>query len=170
MDKDQEDKLNDLLEEALDDLLDDTKDGEDEDNPKPGDPDEQEMTEELNAELAQIDPQHSQQNLNPSVPPIFQLMQNLVSKELLYPPLMELILKFEQWHARHGRYLSKQDFERYDKQICLIHDIIDNFEDDDLSTEEKFERNLELLEQVQSLGPLPEELRVLDDENRCAIM
>lgn len=177
--------LNQLLEDALDDLLLDK-----DDEPTTGDSasvaavkekkkeppetmmvDEKEMdkffasmTEKLNsAEMPKIDPSES-------VPQILDLMQNLLSKELLYPALKDLSPKFEDWLKKNLTSLSKEDRRRYKEQLSKIHEIIDVFDDESLEDRERFEKNLVLMEQMQSLGAPPEELTVPDGMSKCSIM
>lgn len=128
------------------------------------------MTEQLKAELPQIDPSEAQARLSESVPQIFEMMQTLLSKELLYKALKELLPKFEDWLEKNLATLSKDDRRRYKKQMSKIREIIDVFDDESLKDEEKFERNLELMEQMQSLGAPPEELTVPDGMSKCSIM
>lgn len=194
MDKDTDNKLNSLLEDALDDLLNEDEPVVEKPKPKPKqsakpkkdkksrpkespDFDEEEMnrfftnmTEQLRAELPTIDPNEAQAKINESVPQIFEMMQNLLSKELLYPALKDLSPKFEEWLVKNGPNLTKEDKERYERQICMINDIIKVFDDESLSNQERFERNLDLMEQMQSLGSPPEELTVPEGMSKCSIM
>jgi hypothetical protein len=128
------------------------------------------MTEKLKAELPKIDPSEAQARISESVPQIFDLMQNLLSKELLYPALKDLSPKFEEWLQKNLATLSKDDRRRYKKQLSKIHAIIDVFDDESLEDQERFEKNLELMEQMQALGAPPEELTVPDGMSRCSIM
>lgn len=128
------------------------------------------MTEKLKAELPQMDPQEAQIKLSESVPQIFDLMQNLLSKELLYPALKDLEPKFAEWMEKNLAKLSKDDRRRYEKQMGKIREIIDVFDDESLQDKERFEKNLELMEQMQSYGAPPEELTVPDGMSRCSVM
>lgn len=128
------------------------------------------MTEKLKTELPKIDPSEAQARISESVPQIFDLMQNLLSKELLYPALKDLSPKFEEWLQKNLATLSKEDRRRYKKQLSKIHAIIDVFDDEALEDQERFEKNLELMEQMQSLGAPPEELTVPDGMSKCSIM
>lgn len=128
------------------------------------------MTEKLKTELPQMDPSEAQARISESVPQIFDLMQNLLSKELLYPALKDLSPKFEEWLEKNLATLSKDDRRRYKKQLSKIHSIIDVFDDESLEDQERFEKNLELMEQMQALGAPPEELTVPDGMSKCSIM
>lgn len=144
--------------------------------PKAGPVDEEEMdrffanmTEQLKADLPKLDPEEAQAKINESVPQIFDLMQNLLSKELLYPALNDLSPKYDEWFQKHQSKLSKSDKKRYSKQRDLIKEIITNFDDESMDTQNKFVKNLDLMEQMQSLGPPPDELTVPGGP-KCPIM
>lgn len=128
------------------------------------------MTEKLRSELPQMDPREVQAQLSDSVPQIFDLMQNLLSKELLYPALKDLEPKFKEWLERNLATLGKDDRRRYKKQMGKIREIIQVFDDESLEDQERFEKNLELMEQMQSYGAPPEELTVPDGMSKCSIM
>jgi len=127
------------------------------------------MTEKLK-DMPKIDPEEARTRITESVPQIFDLMQNLLSKELLYPALKDLAPKFEDWLQKNLAHLSKEDRKRYKKQIRKIHEIIEVFDDETLDNQERFEKNLDLMEQMQALGAPPEELTVPEGMNRCSIM
>lgn len=127
------------------------------------------MTEKLQ-EMPKMDQEEAQAKISESVPQIFDLMQNLLSKELLYPALSDLAPKFDQWLEKNLASLSKEDRRRYKKQVSKIKEIIEVFDDESLDDQERFEKNLELMEQMQALGAPPEELTVPEGMNRCSIM
>lgn len=127
------------------------------------------MTQQLKAELPKIDPEEAQARINESVPQIFDLMQNLLSKELLYPALNDLSPKYDEWFEKNQPKLSKADKKRYSKQRDLIREIIKNFDDDSLDNQAKFVKNIDLMEEMQSLGPPPDELTVPGGP-KCPIM
>lgn len=128
------------------------------------------MTAQLKAELPKIDPEEAKAKINESVPQIFDLMQNLLSKELLYPALTDLSPRFEEWLKNKESTLNKSDRERYEKQKAIIDEIIQVFDDESLGNQERFERNLDLMETMQSLGSPPEELTVPQEIGKCSIM
>lgn len=142
-----------------------------------GFPDEEEMarffegmTAKLQSELPEIDPDEARAKINESVPQIFDLMQNLLSKELLYPALKDLSPKFEDWLKEKSATLSKADKKRFKKQKAIIDEIIYLFEDESIDNQERFEKNLDLMETMQTLGSPPEELTVPEGVGRCSIM
>lgn len=128
------------------------------------------MTAQLKAELPKIDPKEAQEKINESVPQIFDLMQNLLSKELLYPALKDLSPKFEEWLKKNASSLNKGDKRRYRKQRDIINEIIEVFDDESLDNQERFEKNLDLMEKMQLLGSPPEELTVPGGMGKCAII
>lgn len=116
-------------------------------------------------EFPELDP-------NESVPQIFDMMQNLLSKELLLPALTDLLPKFKDWLKENSQTLSKADKKRYDKQCSLISEMIQVFDDQTLDDKEKFHRNIGLMETMQSLGSPPDELIVPNDglARGCSMM
>lgn len=175
-------ELNDLLDDALTDLLDERSN---ETPNKPKSPtsskqnvevDEEEMnrffanmSEKLKAELPKIDPEEAQSKINESFPQIFDLMQNLLSKELLYPALKDLSPKFDTWLKKNDPKLSKADKKRYRKQLDIIEEILTTFDDESIEPQERFVKNLDLMEQMQSFGAPPDELTV-PGQPKCPIM
>lgn len=172
----QDDHLNDLLDDALNDLLgDDEKEVKGKENPVGVDEEEmnkffENMAAQLKAELPTIDPKEAQAKINESVPQIFDLMQNLLSKELLYPALKDLSPKFDEWLQKNTVNLSKADKKRYKKQRDIINEIIYVFDDETLDAQERFEKNLDLMEKMQTLGSPPKELTVPEGMSKCSIM
>lgn len=126
------------------------------------------MAKELNS--IKINPEEAQTKINETVPQIFDLMQNLLSKELLYPALKDLSPKFEEWLEKNSRNLSEKEVTRFKDQKNIIDEIIEVFDDESLDNQQRFERNLDLMEKMQSLGSPPEELTVPGGPDRCAIM
>jgi len=128
------------------------------------------MTQQLGAELPKIDPDEARARINESVPQIFDLMQNLLSKELLYPALKDLPPKFDEWLNKNSSTLSKAEVRRYKKQRDIINEIILVLDDETLAKQERFEKNLELMERMSTLGPPPAELGTLDGVAKCSVM
>lgn len=130
------------------------------------------MTAQLKAELPKMDPDEARARINESVPQIFDLMQNLLSKELLYPALKDLSPKFDDWLAKHKNSLKESDQKRYEEQRDIINEIIQVFDDESLNVQDRFEKNLELMEKMQSLGSPPEELTASSGSlgAQCSIM
>ncbi|XP_066599289.1 peroxisomal biogenesis factor 19-like [Prorops nasuta] len=91
------------------------------------------------------------------------MMQSLLSKEILYPSLKELVDKYPEWLQSKEPTLSLEDLNKYKKQLQLMQKICTEFEaekDDD--TEElkrhRFKLILNFLQEMQKYGQPPEEL------------
>jgi len=118
------------------------------------------------------------------------MMQSLMSKDLLYPPMKELLEKFPDWLADNRTKLSDEDFEKYNKQYDITKAICELFEqehsDMDRATKTKnFEKIMELMQEMQNLGHPPKDLvgdnvpgfpvdsddnPIITDSKECAIM
>lgn len=173
-------ELNDLLEDALDDLLQSNNESKQEETSKKQEQPSStaNVEEEIREHFERLAPQLQEEMLGGggsgpgvggaegAVPQIFGMMQNLISKELLYPALKDLLPKFEEWLKRD---LSAEDRDRYGQQKDLIREMVEIFEDDSLTSQQMFERNLELMEKMQALGSPPQDLTVPDGQN-CAII
>uniref|UniRef100_A0A8C4SV93 Peroxisomal biogenesis factor 19 n=1 Tax=Erpetoichthys calabaricus TaxID=27687 RepID=A0A8C4SV93_ERPCA len=82
--------------------------------------------------------------------PIMQtIMQNLLSKEVLYPSLKEIKEKYPEWLNVHKDSLSPADFKRYEQQHILMGEICRHFENEG---ENSFENILELIQQSPGLN------------------
>ncbi|XP_071397236.1 peroxisomal biogenesis factor 19 [Centroberyx affinis] len=94
--------------------------------------------------------------------PIMQsIMQNLLSKEVLYPSLKEITAKYPEWLDTNKASLSPEDYQRYEQQAKIMGDICKQFEREEQGGAEKesvFESILELMQQLQDLGQPPKEL------------
>ncbi|KAG5286648.1 hypothetical protein AALO_G00017260 [Alosa alosa] len=90
--------------------------------------------------------------------PIMQsIMQNLLSKEVLYPSLKEITQKYPEWLNSNKESLTPEDFSRYEQQHKIMGDICSQFEKDG-DQESTFENILELMQKLQDLGQPPKEL------------
>lgn len=89
------------------------------------------------------------------MPLLESMMQSILSKDLLYPPLKELCDKYPDWLADHRQKLEKDnEFEKYDGQFQVVQKLVAAFERKD----HKFEEIFELMQQMQSYGHPPKEL------------
>lgn len=107
------------------------------------------------------------------------MMSQLMSKEILYEPLLELHQKYPAWLADHS---DDPRVSEYRQQAALVKEIIEKFEDRDYRDEnkEKKEEVMELMSKMQELGSPPKEimgddLGVFDPANTipdgdCSIM
>ncbi|XP_060614114.2 peroxisomal biogenesis factor 19 [Anolis sagrei] len=96
--------------------------------------------------------------------PLMQsIMQNLLSKDVLYPSLKEITEKYPEWLQSHRESLPQEQYQKYHQQHSIMGKICEQFEAEqplDGETEHKarFERILDLMQQLQDLGHPPKEL------------
>ncbi|TKS79455.1 Peroxisomal biogenesis factor 19 [Collichthys lucidus] len=94
--------------------------------------------------------------------PIMQsIMQNLLSKEVLYPSLKEITTKYPEWLDANKPTLSPEDYQRYENQAKIMGDICNHFEREEQGVGDKestFESIMDLMQKLQDLGQPPKEL------------
>ncbi|XP_007129695.1 peroxisomal biogenesis factor 19 isoform X2 [Physeter macrocephalus] len=96
--------------------------------------------------------------------PIMQsIMQNLLSKDVLYPSLKEITEKYPEWLQTHRESLPPEQFEKYQEQHSVMGKICEQFEaetptDSEATQKARFEVVLDLMQQLQDLGHPPKEL------------
>ncbi|CAL1579112.1 unnamed protein product [Knipowitschia caucasica] len=94
--------------------------------------------------------------------PIMQsFMQNLLSKEVLYPSLKEITTKYPEWLEVNKATVSAEDFSRYEQQARIMGEICELFEKEEEAAGEKertFETIMDLMQKLQELGQPPKEL------------
>ncbi|TFJ98261.1 Elongation factor Tu [Platysternon megacephalum] len=96
--------------------------------------------------------------------PIMQsIMQNLLSKDVLYPSLKEITEKYPEWLRSHRDTLPEEQFGKYQEQHSIMGKICQQFEaeqatDSDAEQKARFEMVLDLMQQLQDLGHPPKEL------------
>ncbi|XP_051849626.1 peroxisomal biogenesis factor 19 isoform X1 [Antechinus flavipes] len=96
--------------------------------------------------------------------PIMQsIMQNLLSKDVLYPSLKEITEKYPEWLQSHREALPPEQFEKYQEQHNVMGKICEQFEketaaDSEATQKARFEMVLDLMQQLQDLGHPPKEL------------
>ncbi|XP_041088454.1 peroxisomal biogenesis factor 19 [Polyodon spathula] len=90
--------------------------------------------------------------------PIMQsIMQNLLSKEVLYPSLKEITEKYPDWLSCHRESLPPGEFQRFEEQHRLMGEICRQFESEG-GEQSQFESVLDLMQKLQDLGHPPKEL------------
>ncbi|TRY81978.1 hypothetical protein DNTS_030983 [Danionella cerebrum] len=90
--------------------------------------------------------------------PIMQsIMQNLLSKDVLYPSLKEITDKYPEWLENNRQSLPPDQFQRYEQQFKIMGEICSQFEKDG-DNDRTFESILELMQKLQDLGQPPKEL------------
>lgn len=93
--------------------------------------------------------------------PIMQsIMQNLLSKEVLYPSLKEITGKYPEWLDSNRQTLPPDQYQRYEQQAKIMGEICSQFEREGTGAdgENSFESILDLMQQLQDLGQPPKEL------------
>ncbi|CAG2174485.1 unnamed protein product [Oppiella nova] len=97
------------------------------------------------------------------VPLMTNMMQNLLSKELLYPALSELAEKYPIYLSENKDSLSAEDLKRYTKQMELMKEVCNEFdaekpEDSESVKKERFQRILSVMQAMQNCGSPPTQL------------
>jgi len=83
-----------------------------------------------------------------------ELVQQIMAKEVLYEPMIELRDKYPQWLAEHDRELSTDDRARFARQHELIGQICREYERSTVD----YDRLTDLMASVQELGQPPREI------------
>jgi peroxin-19 len=83
-----------------------------------------------------------------------ELVQQILSKDVLYEPMVELRDKYPQWLAANQLSLSSEDRARYARQHQLIGMICQEYESADVN----YDRLTDLMGAVQQLGQPPREI------------
>lgn len=96
------------------------------------------------------------------MPLMHNVMQKLMSKELLYPSLKEIVDKYPDWLTEKKSSLKPQEFECYSQQYNLMKTVCEEFEketgDSEEVKKETFEKVLMLMQKIQNCGNPPKEL------------
>ncbi|CAG9131775.1 unnamed protein product [Plutella xylostella] len=100
---------------------------------------------------------------NMFVPFMQGMMQSLLSKEVLYPSLKELVEKYPAWLDENKGKIDQDEYERFSQQKELMDKVCVALEPEQESDPEdvkrkRFETVLELMQKMQDLGQPPTEL------------
>lgn len=92
-----------------------------------------------------------------------QMMQSLLSKEILYPALKEIFDKYPQWLEQNKEKLEPSEFDRYTKQKALMGRVCSELEKEGESDSaevktQRFNAILDLMQKMQDCGHPPKEL------------
>ncbi|KAJ0182883.1 hypothetical protein K1T71_000859 [Dendrolimus kikuchii] len=103
------------------------------------------------------------QDANMFMPFMQGMMQSLLSKEVLYPSLKELVDKYPTWLAENKGKIDEKEYERFEKQQELMLKVCAELEpeqesDPDDVKRKRFEVVLDLMQKMQDLGQPPTEL------------
>ncbi|KAK6633876.1 hypothetical protein RUM44_004483 [Polyplax serrata] len=105
----------------------------------------------------------SNQDGNGLLPLMQQMMQNLLSKDILYPALSGIVEKYPVWLEENKTKLSATDFERYSEQLKLMKEVCEELEkekqDDSQDVKNaRFDQILSLMQKIQDCGQPPPDL------------
>ncbi|XP_042226228.1 peroxisomal biogenesis factor 19-like [Homarus americanus] len=96
--------------------------------------------------------------------PLMQVMlENILSKEVLYPSMKEITDKYPDWLADHRSSLPEEEFTRYNKQYDVMKQVVQLYEeeqekDSDEARGQRFEKIMQLMQKLQEMGQPPKEL------------
>uniref|UniRef100_A0A7S4R4K2 Peroxin-19 n=2 Tax=Ditylum brightwellii TaxID=49249 RepID=A0A7S4R4K2_9STRA len=82
------------------------------------------------------------------------MMKQLLSKELMYDPMKQVLDKFPKWLAEHKDHLTEEDYQRYGQQYQYFQRIVAVYETDP----NNFSRLMELMQDIQEYGQPPAEI------------
>lgn len=91
------------------------------------------------------------------------MMKSLLSKDILYPSLKELSQKYPHWLDENRDKTDKVQLEKYLQQQTIVGEICKEFEselshDSEDRKKLRFERIVDLMQQMQDLGQPPKEI------------
>jgi peroxin-19 len=97
------------------------------------------------------------------MPFVTNMMQNLLSKYILYHALKDLTDKYPDWLNQNSDKLSDEDRIRFQKQLTLMCEVCAEFEaetpeDSDTTKKERFQRILTTMQSMQECGSPPKDL------------
>ncbi|KAL3724158.1 hypothetical protein ACJRO7_036217 [Eucalyptus globulus] len=82
------------------------------------------------------------------------MMQHLLSKEILHEPMKEIGEKYPKWLEDHKATLSKEDSDRFSHQYQLIKDLNEVYEKDP----NNITKIVELMQKMQECGQPPNDI------------
>ena len=103
------------------------------------------------------------------LPMMENMMQSLLSADILYPPLKELCNKYPEWLAENRQSLKSKEYENYNKQYEVTRELCHEFEKHQSMKDSKikntedaqnthFEKVFELMQRMQSFGNPPPDI------------
>ena len=85
------------------------------------------------------------------------MMESILSKELLYPSLLEVSKKYPKWLEDKKGSLPAAEHDRYSKQYAHIKEIVSIYEAS-MDPKQQTQLVMERMEKMQDLGTPPEDL------------
>ncbi|KAI9911116.1 hypothetical protein PsorP6_009143 [Peronosclerospora sorghi] len=82
------------------------------------------------------------------------MMEQLLSKDIIYDPMKQICERYPEWLAQKEPLLSKEEYQRFDKQYHCFQRIIAVYE----SEPENYARLSELMQEMQETGQPPSEI------------
>lgn len=82
------------------------------------------------------------------------MMQQLLSKEILYEPMKEIAQKYPKWLEEHEESLTKDEYSRYSRQYQFIVRLNEVYENDP----ENFTKIVDLMQKMQECGQPPNDI------------
>jgi peroxin-19 len=84
------------------------------------------------------------------------MLQQLLSKDVLYEPMVEIAAMYPPWIKKNKKKLPDEEIVRYEAQLAKVKSIIEEFEKPEGEVE--FQSIVTLLQEMQSFGQPPEEI------------
>lgn len=84
-----------------------------------------------------------------------EIVNEIISKDSLYKPMKALKDKYPKWLEENWQSCSQDDLEKYNKQMEIINEICVEYEEAEVTNQEKV---FELLAKLQEQGQPPESL------------
>ncbi|ELT92282.1 hypothetical protein CAPTEDRAFT_224754 [Capitella teleta] len=97
------------------------------------------------------------------MPVMENMMKSLLSKDVLYPSLKDITSKYPTWLSENKEKISSEEYSKYAKQNDLMGEIVREFDeekdaDSDESKRLRFDRIMNVMQQMQELGQPPKEI------------
>ena len=82
------------------------------------------------------------------------MLQQLLSKDVLYEPMVEIAAMYPPWIKKNKKILPAEEIVRYEAQLAMVKSIVEEFKKPEGETQ--FQTVVTLLQEVQSFGQPPE--------------
>lgn len=82
------------------------------------------------------------------------MMQQLLSKEILYEPMKEIGERYPKWLEENKAKLTNEEYARYSQQYEFIKDLNQVYE----AEPENFNKIVELMQKMQECGQPPNDI------------
>ncbi|XP_077989792.1 peroxisomal biogenesis factor 19-like [Glandiceps talaboti] len=97
------------------------------------------------------------------MPMIQSMMKNLLSKEVIYPSMKEIVEKYPQWLEENKEKTNTEDYSRYQKQFDMMRQLCNEYESESSTDSEdvkkqRFDRIMIMVQEMEALGQPPKEL------------